>query len=344
LFILAIVLVLCIFFGVDDELSSALIYQTSFGVTGGINKFKSQSCGNGISMTTCSTIETIKATILVSSTNKFQSIIGFGGAFTESAGYVFSKLSTKTQDKVIELYFGESGIGFTLGRIHINSCDFSLSSYNYDDQLDDFDLDHFDSGLIRDSMYVIPLIRLAMAASSLPILLVASPWSPPAWMKVSHPMSAHVSDTQQYWQAMTGSAQPHGLRDDARVKTAWAMYIAKFLEAYSAKGVPVWAVTPQNEPEFAAPWEACVFNASYEGAFIAGYLGPVLRERLPQVKILGFDHNKDHLLQWAQVLMGDPTVEPFLDGMAFHCESSPPLASGLITSHPFSLVHRVRWQ
>eukprot|EP01034_Spumella_vulgaris_P023431 gene23431-29649_t len=205
-----------------------------------------------------------------------------------------------------------------MGRIHINSCDFSLSSYNYDDQPGDFDLDHFDSGLIRDSMYVIPLLRRAIAASSRPLLLVASPWSPPAWMKVQSGGRTDEDDTMRYFEVMTGSAQPNGLKDDPRVKTAWASYITKFLEAYRDKGVSVWAVTPQNEPEFAAPWEACVYNASHEGDFIANYLGPILKGRLPKTKILGFDHNKDHLLQWAETLMGDPAVERYLDGMAFH--------------------------
>lgn len=133
LFFLAIILVLCVYFGVDDELSTALIYQTSFGSAGGIYIVKfNQKCGGGAFLkTSCSSLAT--AVLTITSTRKFQNVIGFGGAFTESAGFVFSKLSAKTQQKVVELYFGKTGIGFSLGRIHINSCDFSLSSYNYDD-------------------------------------------------------------------------------------------------------------------------------------------------------------------------------------------------------------------
>jgi glucosylceramidase len=86
--------------------------------------------------------------------------------------------------------------------------------------------------------------------------------------------------------SMTGSATPNGLLDDPRVHSAWALYISKFISAYFKKGVPIWAVTPQNEPEFPAPWEACSYNSTGESDFINDYLGPTLKATHPDVLIL----------------------------------------------------------
>lgn len=242
-----------------------------------------------------------------------QKIVGFGGAFTESAAHNFYKLPTDVQHKMLQLYFGENGIGLNMGRIHINSCDFSLQSYNFDNISHDYELQYFDNEVTHDNMEIIPFILDAMDVSKQPIKLVASPWSPPAWMKVP------VNGEQQ----MTGSAQPNGLIDHPKIKQTWAHYISKFITAYKQKGIPIWAITPQNEPEFAAPWEACAYNASYESSFINNYLGPIIKYEHPTMKILGFDHNKDHLLAWTKTLLAN-TSNPFIDGMAFHCKLTHP--------------------
>jgi len=250
------------------------------------------------------------ARITVNKNVKHQTILGFGGAFTESAAINFYKLPKEVQSKVVDLYFGEGGIGYTLGRVHINSCDFSLASYSFNEIEGDYTMQYFDMEVTHDEAAMMPLIRLAMDAASrqqTPLRLLASPWSPPKWMK--KPVKGHKN--------MTGSATPSGLLDDAKVKYAWALYISKWIEAYNSKGVPVWAITPQNEPEFAAPWEACTYNASYEGDWIYNYLGPTMRANHPDTLILAFDHNKDHLLAWAKTVMGGDEND-YVDGMAFH--------------------------
>jgi cyclophilin family peptidyl-prolyl cis-trans isomerase len=174
----------------------------------------------------------------------------------------------------------------------------------------------FDNRVSHDGVYVLPLIKAAIAKSRRPIKILASPWSPPAWMK---------EPNDQGEQSMTGSAFPNGLKDDPEIKHAWARYISKFISAYITQGVDVWSVTPQNEPEFPAPWEACAFTASYEDDFVQNYLGPVLREEHPDVLILGFDHNKDHLEAWTKELLQQREGESrykYIDGMAFHCKFS----------------------
>ena len=258
----------------------------------------------------CTNMDSSPSIITIDESSTYQSILGFGGAFTEASAVNFYKLPVEVQKKFMALYFGKDGIGYTLGRIHINSCDFSLESYNFDNVSNDYDLTHFDTEVTHDQIAILPFIRLAMETSSAPIRLLASPWSPPAWMK---------NPDAEGKQEMTGSALPNGLRNDIKTKIAWARYISKFISAYSAQGVPVWSVTPQNEPEFPAPWEACAYNVSFENDFIQNYLGPVLRAEHPGVLILGFDHNKDHLVAWAKTLMARGT-EKYIDGMAFHCK------------------------
>lgn len=243
---------------------------------------------------------------------KYQKILGFGGAFTESASLNYYRLPPEVRDRVLELYFGATGIGFTLGRLPINSCDFSPESYNFDIVENDYDLVYFDSEVTHDTQSMIPFILEAMAISKQPIRLVASPWSPPPWMKVPD-SNGNVS--------MLGSASPNGLRNEFKVKLAWARYLSKFISAYRQKGINIWALTPQNEPEFPAPWEACAFNASFERDFISEFLGPVMRTEHPDVLILAFDHNKDHLKAWTEIILGnDSSSAEYVDGMAFHCK------------------------
>merc|ERR1719221_791968 len=121
--------------------------------------------------------------------------------------------------------------------------------------------------------------------------LLASPWSPPAWMKSSGEMD--------------GSSDVC-LKDG--LCPTWAKYMSKWISAYQAQGVPIWAITVQNEPGFAAPWEACKWSKDEETEFVGKDLGPTLRKDHPDVKIFAYDHNKDAALEWADSLLGDPTA------------------------------------
>lgn len=138
-----------------------------------------------------------------------QLIIGFGGALTEAAAINFYKLPVDVQDKVTEMYYGETGIGYSLGRIHINSCDFGLGPYSFDDVKDDYKLEHFDYGVTHDTHIILPFIRNMMTNSARKVKIIASPWSPPWWMKEP----AGETGVQN----MTGSADPIGIRVDPLV-------------------------------------------------------------------------------------------------------------------------------
>ncbi len=249
------------------------------------------------------------AQLHVDKNKRYQSILGFGGAFTEASAINFYKFPEKIQQQIIKAYFGDEGIGYTLGRVPINSCDFSEASYSFDEVAGDYDLLFFDDDLTHDMATMIPFLRQAREASSNRLRILASPWSPPKWMK----KPVHGV------QSMNGSAVPRGLKEDAATQATWAKYISRWISSYRQKGVPIWAITPQNEPEFAAPWEACAWDDLGQRDWIARYLGPTLKEAHPHLLVFGYDHNKEHMLNWANTLLGaDSASAEWVDGMAFH--------------------------
>ena len=255
-----------------------------------------------------------------------QPILGFGGAFTEASALNYMSLNSDGKKAVMDLLHGKDGLGYTMGRTHINSCDFSVTSYSFDDTEDDFDLQNFDMKVEHD--VTSGMIEMMIAAGNKltkdwngdTLKILASPWSPPAWMKsatqMDPPGAVHAVN-------MTGSAEPNCLRDgvgsDSKYAKAWALYFSKFLSAYKAWGIHLFAVTVQNEPEFPAPWEACAYNPQIEGEFIANHLGPVLRQDHPEVKLLIFDHNKDHAVTWGESILNETSpAAQYVSGTGIH--------------------------
>ena len=256
-------------------------------------------------------------------------ILGFGGAFTEASALNYERLSQAGKEAVMQLLFGKDGLGYALGRIHMNSCDFSVKSYSFDDTDGDFELKDFDIGVHHD--VETGMVSMALTAVSYlkagwgdtedaDFRLFASPWSPPSWMKQP---TWEDSENATHAAKMTYSTEPSCLREgtgpDSKYAAAWALFFSKFLTAYSDLGLPFWAITVQNEPEFAAPWEACAYSKETQAAFLAYHLGPQLRKDHPEVKILTFDHNKDHVNNWTTYLL-NPTnnASAYVDGTAYH--------------------------
>ena len=113
---------------------------------------------------------------------KFQTITGFGGAFTESSAYLLSKLGKENQKKIMEAYFSEKGANYSLTRTHINSCDFSLKQHAYSMVDGDKNLEHFSIEEDKNNN-LIPMILQAKAISKEGFNIIASPWTSPPWMK-----------------------------------------------------------------------------------------------------------------------------------------------------------------
>lgn len=188
-----------------------------------------------------------------------------------------------------------------MGRTHINSCDFSIASWSFDDTVDDWDLKNFNTS--HNERWMFPFLTSALKNSFRDIRLFLTPWSPPSWMKSNNQMD--------------GSSSP-GLKADPRVHESWALFFSKSITDYKNRGIPVWGITIQNEPEFAAPWEACCYNPQQQLAFLSQHLGPRMRKDHPDVKIMIFDHNRDSLPVWVKTIMTDPVGSQYADGTAFH--------------------------
>jgi len=236
--------------------------------------------------------------IFVDPTKTYQSYLGIGGALTDAAAETFYRLPKEKQQEVLSAYFDkEKGIGYTIGRTNINSCDFSSDTYTYvqdnDTALNSFDITH-------DKQFKIPFIKEAMEAAGGKLTLFASPWSPPAWMKDNNDML-------------------HGGKLKKEYYNSWARYYTRFIRAYEKEGVPVWGITIQNEPMATQRWESCIYTGQEERDFLKNNLGPVMqKEGLGEVKIIGWDHNRDLLYQRAGTLLNDPEAAKYLWGIGFH--------------------------
>ncbi|ACB74572.1 glycoside hydrolase family 30 protein [Opitutus terrae] len=236
--------------------------------------------------------------VFVDPTHEFETLLGIGGAITDAAAETFDKLPETKRAELLRAYYDpRAGIGYSLARTHINSCDFSSGSYTYvaegDRELKSFDI-------APDLRHRIPLLRAALKTAGPGLTVYASPWSPPAWMKDSGDML-------------------HGgkLRPDMRA--AWANYFVKFIHAYEQAGVPLWGVTVQNEPMAVQIWESCIFTAEEERDFVRDHLGPTLKASgLGGKKIVGWDHNRTQLYQRATTLLSDPAAAQYLWGLGFH--------------------------
>lgn len=229
---------------------------------------------------------------------EYQEIEGFGGALTEASAVTLAKLSEAKQNEIIDAYFHpEHGIGYTLCRSHIQSCDFSLGNYSYvedeDPQLRSFNIS-------RDQESIIPLIKQAAATVGENFRLFSSPWSPPAWMKTNGEMN-------------------NGGKLKPEYREAWAKLFVKYIQSYAEAGIDIWAVSVQNEAKAAQIWDSCIYTAEEEKDFVRDYLGPALEDaNLAHVKIMIWDHNKERVYAHAKTAFEDSAASKYIWGICFH--------------------------
>ncbi len=266
-----------------------------------------QTSRGGDKLAEIGTLEFVEATetdhslIALDPGTEYQTVLGFGGSFTESTAYVLGQLSDAKRQEVIEAYFGPSGADYTLTRTHINSSDFSLSNYAYAEVPGDSLLEHFT--IEHDLDDIVPLIQDAMAASEAGFRIIASPWTAPPWMK-----------DNDDWN--DGSLDP-------RWHPTWALYFSKYIRAYEEQGIDIWGVTIENEPlGNGANWESMIFTPTSMADFLKNHLGPRFEEDGLDVNILVYDQNRDHVEEWVDVILGDPEAARYAWGTAVHWYSS----------------------
>jgi len=238
------------------------------------------------------------ASIIVDASKTFQSLLGIGAALTDASAETFYKLTEENQARFLEAYYSiDKGIGYSLGRTIIHSCDFSTESYTYveegDAELKTFNID-------RDRQYRLPFTKKAIEAAGGKLTMYASPWSPPAFMKTNNNMLQGGKLKPEFYQS-------------------WANYYAKFIKAYEKEGIPIWGLTIQNEPMAVQRWESCIYTAEEERDFLKNYLGPTLeKEGLGDKNIIVWDHNRDLLFQRANTIFNDPEASKYAWGSGFH--------------------------
>ena len=236
--------------------------------------------------------------VFVDPAKKFQTIVGIGGALTDASAETFAKLPPAKQQEILTAYFDRSkGIGYTLARTNIHSCDFSSDSYTYvtegDKELRSFSVSH-------DKQFRIPFIKRALATAGGKIAIFGSPWSPPAFMKSNNDML-------------------HGGKLKPEFYQSWANYYTKFIKSYEREGIPIWGITIQNEPMATQRWESCIYSAEDERDFLKNYLGPTMkREGLSDKKIIAWDHNRDLVYQRASTILRDPKAAQYVWGIGYH--------------------------
>ena len=239
-----------------------------------------------------------EVSVFVNPQKQYQTFIGIGGAITDASAEVFAKLSGDKQQEFLNAYFNkEKGIGYSLARTTIHSCDFSSGSYTYvtegDKELKSFSIQH-------DKQFKIPLIKKAIETAGGKLLLYASPWSPPAYMKDNNTMLKGGKLLPEYYQS-------------------WANYFTKFVKTYENDGMPIWGVTLQNEPMATQKWESCIYTAEEERDFLKNFLGPTMeREGLGDKKIVVWDHNRDLISHRANTIFSDPEAAKYAWGIGFH--------------------------
>ncbi len=236
--------------------------------------------------------------VFVNPAKTFQTFMGIGGAITDASAEVFYALPKKKQDQLLSAYFNaESGIGYSLVRTNIHSCDFSTGSYTYIDE-GDKDLSSF--SIAHDKEFRIPMIKAATAEAGGQLLTYASPWSPPAFMKGREDMLQGGKLLPEY-------------------ADAWANYFTKFIEAYEMEGIPIWGVTIQNEPMATQRWESCIYTAAEERDFLKNNLGPAMEKAgYGDKNIVVWDHNRDLITHRANTIFEDPEASKYAWGIGFH--------------------------
>lgn len=215
---------------------------------------------------------------------------GFGGAITDSAGYVYAQMDESQRRELMESYFQD--LNYRLIRIPLDSCDFSLSQF---EAAPGGDLSRF--SMERAGRYILPMLADAQRAAPQPLKLMLSPWSPPAAWKTNRR------------RGLGGRLRPERRAD-------WAEYLCRYVEAYCRLGYDVAYLSIQNEPNAVQRWDSCLMDAPSEREFLAGFLRPALeRHGLGHVKVLCWDHNKDRALDRALPAFA---ADCPADGVALH--------------------------
>lgn len=248
-------------------------------------------------------------TLYVDDTRTYQSWDGVGGTMTDSSAWLIeNRLNSDQRNALMNNLFGygDSALGLNFIRVPMGASDFSVSgNYSYDDNGPDPQLNNFSTS--HDDAYLIPSLQQAQQINGA-IKFLGSPWSAPGWMK----------------NGGSGSLNLNGGSFNSDYADSLANYIARFVQDYNNKGVSIWGITPQNEPQNSGPnYPTMYMSASQQADLIANHLGPALANLGLGTKILIYDHNWGDqgggTVSYPQDVLSNSQAYNYITGTAFHC-------------------------
>ncbi len=234
-------------------------------------------------------------------TKRYQEMQGFGASITDASAFLIQQRMNPTQRESLlrELFGRDPGLGMSFTRLTIGASDFSQQHYSFDDM----PAGESDPGLTRFSIEphranVLPTVKRALAINP-QLKVMASPWSAPGWMKTSDSL-------------VKGALKPDAY-------DAFARYLGRYVGAMKEEGVPLFALTLQNEPHFEPPdYPGMRVDPPSRAAFIGQHLGPLLAREHPGTTVFDWDHNWDEPQSPTSVL-SDPQAAKYVSGVAWHC-------------------------
>lgn len=236
-----------------------------------------------------------KSEITVDVENVKQTLVGFGGAFTEAAALNYASTNSQLREKIMKMYFDPNeGIGYQLGRMSINSCDFARSNYTYIRKKAK-DLRTFT--IRREMRFIVPMINDAKKYAP-DLEMKAAPWSPPRHWKSNENMNFGGKLLRAYY-------------------GVWANYMLRFIKEMRAEGVPLKYLSVQNEPEATQTWDSCVFTPEEEMELIK-IVGKKIERKELDIKIIALDHNRDILERWAEAFKKDEEALKYTWAFGIH--------------------------
>ena len=251
----------------------------------------------------------------------FQRIEGYGCAMTESACFLLSKMTPEIRKAALECWFGEKGVNANLIRMHIDSCDYSLSQYQaIVNPAQDFSLKNF--RIKRDHIFMIPVVKETMELTGEDLEVLLSPWSPPAEWKTKPEMTEN--DMAVYGGMLEGvdfskPSRCFGGRLKPEYYEAWAKYLVAYIKAYLKEGIPVTMLSIQNEAGAATNWDSCVWSGAQEKKFLKDYLYPAVKKAglAGTIGIFVWDHNKERMIEHVEEVVDEETKD-MIKGFAYH--------------------------
>lgn len=227
----------------------------------------------------------------------YETFEGFGGAVTEAAGYIYSLMNEEQKKQVVDTYFSEDEMNYKLVRIHMDSCDFCLDTYEA--MSDPHDTEFKSFTFERTEKYIMPMLEDIKKAAGDELKLMLTPWSPPAFMK-------------------TNGDRKRGGKLKPEYRRMWAEYICRYIKEFKDRGYKVQRISLQNEPKAVQTWDSCLFSAEEEKVFLKDFMYPAMQSHgYEDIEIFIWDHNKERIYERVRDVVDDSTRH-MVTGAAFH--------------------------